>query len=1001
MDAGLTWLKVDVGVDLVANVPGAVSRPVGQSLSQGERVMHPFTGLELTDKGVALMSEYVGQIREVIGMDVSLSADHFGHIGVNSCIKLAKAMQKWNLAWMEDMVPWQLPNLLKMIKDAVDVPILTGEDIYLKEDFFKLIDMGAVDMIHPDLATVRRDPRDEEDRGLRDGARGPHGDALRGVARSPSWPTSTAPPPPRTSVCLEHHSLDVPWWGDLVTPSPVIEKGFALVPDRPGLGVEPNEEVVKRHLKELRLLPAHPRVGQGALLGPALELSGPTMGGTLRMNESRRRRFVCSTVAVLVLGGSVAVAVAGPPPVAQVDPALFQDLRWRLIGPFRGGRVLAASGVPGEPHHFYFGSVNGGVWETDDAGRTWKPIFDGQPIGSIGALAIAPSNPRVIYVGTGEADMRSDIAQGDGVYKSTDGGRSWTQIGLADTQQIGRILVDPRDPDRVLVAALGHPYGPNPERGVFRSEDGGPDLAEGPLPGRRHRRHRPGFPPGRPERRLRVALADAPSAVERLPAVERSGQRPLQVDRRREAPGRRSPATAFPRSTGASGSPSRRAGRTASTRWSTPAPGGRALSLGRRRCEPGAHVSGDRRIWGRGWYFGGVTVEPRDPDTVYAGNTALYRSRDGGRTFVPVKGAPGGDDYHQLWIDPEHPERRILATDQGAVVSLNGGETWSSWYNQPTGQMYHVITDTRFPYRVYGAQQDSGAAGIPSRTTIRDGINTMHLLEITAGGESDTVAPDPKDPEVVFGGRVEKLDLRTGQTYAIDPTLRYREVDRATWTLPLVFSRRDPRVLYFARQRLFRTEDGGQHWTVISPDLTREDPGVPANARPGHRRRRSAPPAPPRRDLRDRAVHPRRPRPVGGHRRRPGLAHARRGRALGERHAQRPSRPGPRSASSRPRTSTRRAPTPPSTAIASTTPGPTSIGPTTAAGAGRWPRAAFRTAASSTSCARTRCGAGLLYAGTEKGVYVSFDDGDHWQSLQLEPAGDLRARHRRARQTTS
>ena len=532
----------------------------------------------------------------------------------------------------------------------------------------------------------------------------------------------------------------------------------------------------------------------------------------------------------LVLGVAPA-APAAPPAVAHVDPALFQELRWRLIGPFRGGRVLAATGVPGEPHHFYFGSVNGGVWETDDAGRTWRPIFDGQPIGSIGAIAIAPSNPKVIYVGSGEADMRSDIAQGDGVYKSTDGGRRWTMVGLADTQQIGRILVDPRDPDRVLVAALGHPYGPNPERGVFRSEDGGRTwrkvLSRDDDTGAIDLAFRPGdpsvvyaalwqtrrppwsvYPPsngpgsglfkstdggstwtpiaghGLPAKHGRIGLAVAPSRPDRVYAMVDAGPGLGGLYRSDD--------------------------------------GGAAWS----------HVSGDRRIWGRGWYFGGITVEPRDPDTVYAGNTALYRSRDGGHTFVPVQGAPGGDDYHDLWIDPEHPERRILATDQGAVVSLNGGETWSSWYNQPTGQMYHVITDRRFPYRVYGAHQDSGAAGIPSRTTVRDGINTMHLLEVTAGGESDMVAPDPRDPEVVFGGRVEKLDLRTQQTYGIDPTLKYREVDRATWTLPLAFSRRDPRVLYFARQRLFRTEDGGQHWTVISPDLARDDPGVPASLDP-------------------------------------------------------------------------------------------------------------------------------------------------------------------------
>jgi L-alanine-DL-glutamate epimerase-like enolase superfamily enzyme len=249
MDRGLTFLKVDVGVDLVANVPGTVSRPVGQSLSQGEMVMHPFAGLELTDKGAALMSEYVGRIREVIGMDVSLAADHFGHIGVNSCIKLAKAMERHNLAWMEDMVPWQFPQLLKMIKDAVDVPILTGEDIYLKEEFAKLIDMGAVDMIHPDLATAG---------GLLETKKIGDYAMERGVPMAMHFAGSPisfmanvhCAAATENVIALEHHSLDVPWWGDLVTPTPVVEKGFAVVPDRPGLGVEPNEEAVKRHLRE-------------------------------------------------------------------------------------------------------------------------------------------------------------------------------------------------------------------------------------------------------------------------------------------------------------------------------------------------------------------------------------------------------------------------------------------------------------------------------------------------------------------------------------------------------------------------------------------------------------------------------------------------------------------------------------------------------------------------------------------------------------------------------
>jgi photosystem II stability/assembly factor-like uncharacterized protein len=540
------------------------------------------------------------------------------------------------------------------------------------------------------------------------------------------------------------------------------------------------------------------------------------------------RLFVAALLAlgVGVPSSSAAVPEAG---AGRVDPALFQDLQWRHIGPFRGGRVLAVAGVPGQRDHFYFGSVNGGVWETTDTGRTWKPIFDGQPIATVGALAVAPSDPRILYVGSGEADMRSDIAQGDGAYKSTDGGRTWSHLGLRDTQQIGRILVDPRDANRVFVAALGHPYGPNAERGVFRTTDGGRSWEK-------------------------VLFKDADTGAIDL-AFRPGDPRVIYASLWQT---RRPPWSVYPPSNGpGSGLYKSIDGGTtwtAITGGGFPAhPGRIGLALapsrpdrvyamvdategGLYRSDDGGttwiHASGDRRIWGRGWYFGGVAVEPRDPDTVYALNVSLYRSRDGGRTFVPTKGAPGGDDYHEMWIDPEHPERRILGVDQGAVVSVNGGETWSSWYNQPTAQMYHVITDTRFPYWVYGAQQDSGAAAVPSRTTTIDGINMTNFREVTAGGESDMIAPDPRDPEVVYGGRVEKLDLRTQQTQTIDPTLVHREVDRATWTLPLAFSRRDPRVLYFARERLFRTEDGGVRWTAISPDLSRVDPGLPPTLDP-------------------------------------------------------------------------------------------------------------------------------------------------------------------------
>ena len=529
-------------------------------------------------------------------------------------------------------------------------------------------------------------------------------------------------------------------------------------------------------------------------------------------------RWLRLAIPLLMLAGS---AFAAP-----MNPALFQDLRWRLIGPFRGGRVLAVAGVPGEPNHFYFGAVNGGVWETVNAGRTWEPIFDHVPVGSIGAIAVAPSNPRVIYVGTGEADMRSNIAQGRGLYRSTDGGRSWRFIGLDDSQQIGRIQVDPRNSDVVYVAALGHPYGPNAERGVFKSRDGGAHWSKllGPDPNT-------GaidvvLEPGHPE----VVYA----------ALWQTRRPPWNI-----YPPSNGPGSGLYRSNDGGAHWTRLAGN------GFPAAPGR-IGIAVAPSEParvyamvdaddgglyrsndrGGHwtrVSSDTRIWQRGWYFSGVTVEPRNADVVYACNTNLYRSVDGGRTFIPVEGDATGDDFHTLWIDPDHPERRILGTDQGAVVSLDNGRTWSSWYNQPTAQLYHVSTDGRFPYWVYGSQQDAGAVGLPSRTNTFDGITLEQFDEVTVGGESHNIAPDPLDPQTIYGGTVEKLDLRTGQTRTVDPTAPYPDQWRSVWTLPLAFSHRDPHVLYFARQRVFRTADGGEHWAIISPDLTREHPDTPAN----------------------------------------------------------------------------------------------------------------------------------------------------------------------------
>jgi len=517
----------------------------------------------------------------------------------------------------------------------------------------------------------------------------------------------------------------------------------------------------------------------------------------------------------------------------QFDPSLFAGMRWRMIGPYRGGRAVAVAGIPGQPNVFYFGAVCGGVWKTTNAGRTWTPIFDSQPVASIGAVAVAPSDPNVVYAGSGEADFRSDICSGNGVYKSMDAGRTWMRIGLEDTRHIGRILVDPHDPNIVYVAALGHAYGPNAERGVFRSTDGGQrwkkvlfkdddtgavDLAFDPRDSHTlyaalfHTRRTPWnmYPPsygpgsglykstdggdtwreitghGLPSERVgRIGIAVAPSAPDRVYLI---------VDAKEGGVFRSDDA---------------------GQNW--------------QRTDSGV------RLWQRGWYFGGITADPKNADTVYVCNTSFYRSTDGGKTFDIIKGAPGGDDYQPLWIDPDDPDRMILCSDQGVVVSVDGAKTWSSWYNQPTAQFYHVITDNRFPYWVCGAQQDSGSACTVSRSHF-GAISFRDWRPVGAGGESGYIATDPLDPNILYGGsfgaEVAKYNLATGQGEDIAPSLAHLGNYRRTWTLPLVISPRDPHELYFSNQILFRTKDGGQSWQVLSPDLTREDPGVPPNLDP-------------------------------------------------------------------------------------------------------------------------------------------------------------------------
>jgi hypothetical protein len=544
------------------------------------------------------------------------------------------------------------------------------------------------------------------------------------------------------------------------------------------------------------------------------------------MNTIRSPRAAVRLLAVLgtlaAMAGAFATLAAQSP---RIDPTLYSGLTWRMIGPFRGGRVNAVSGVPGQSTTFYFGSVGGGVWKTTNAGRTWAPVFDSEPVGSIGAIGVAASNPNVVYVGTGEADMRSQISYGNGVYKSTDAGRTWKHLGLDDTRQIGRVVVDPRNADVVFVAALGHAYGPNVERGVFRSKDGGATWQKV------------------------LYQNDSVGAVDL--AIDPKDSRIVYASLWNT---RRPPWSIYPPSYGpgsglyksidggttwkalTSGLPTEAVGRIGvAVSLSSPR---RVYAIvdakqgGLYRSDDGGAtwtlVSSDGRIWGRGWYFCKVIVDPRNADIVYVSNTSLYRSNDGGRKWTPIKGAPGGDDYHQLWIDPNDPARMVLGSDQGAVVSVDGAVTWSSWYNQPIAQMYHAAADYRFPYWVTGSQQDSGSAAVITRSPHAE-IGTREWLPLCAGGESGYTAPDRLHPELLFGGTVTRCNVLTGETADVSPERGMSEPARHTWTVPLVFSAADPRALYFGNQFLFKTINGGDNWTTISPDLTREDPGVPAN----------------------------------------------------------------------------------------------------------------------------------------------------------------------------
>jgi photosystem II stability/assembly factor-like uncharacterized protein len=516
----------------------------------------------------------------------------------------------------------------------------------------------------------------------------------------------------------------------------------------------------------------------------------------------------------------------------QLPPDLYGGLRWRMIGPHRGGRTVAVSGVEGQPNVYYFGGVGGGVWKSGNGGITWEPIFDGQPISSIGALAVSPSNPNVIYAGTGESDFRSDLTYGNGVYKSTDSGRTWTNIGLQNSQHISRIVIDPKNPETVFVAAMGSAYGPGAERGLFRSTDGGANWQKVLFRDENSGAIDVTLDPDHPQTVWAALVHDQRPPWSVYPPVTTSGAIYRSVD----GGSVWTPVTM-------NGLPEGDWGRIglAIARGTH---GQRIYTLidakegGLFKSDDGGQTwlrtGTDPRIRGRMWYFGEIYVDPRDPDTVYVPNVSIYRSTDAGKTFTAIKGAPGGDDYHALWIDPANPQRIIFGSDQGAGVSVDGGRTWSSWYNQPTAQFYHVAVDNEFPYHVYGAQQDSGSVYILSRSN--DGSITFRDWHPAGAGESGYIAPDPSDSNIIYGGgtygELFRYDRRTGQAQIIAPVAvrNFAEAHpehRFTWTSPLVFSPQDPHTIYFGSQNVLRSTNRGNSWEKISPDLTGTDPNAP------------------------------------------------------------------------------------------------------------------------------------------------------------------------------
>jgi photosystem II stability/assembly factor-like uncharacterized protein len=524
-----------------------------------------------------------------------------------------------------------------------------------------------------------------------------------------------------------------------------------------------------------------------------------------------------------------------------VDQASAEQLtaaiKWRMVGPFRGGRTRAVTGIPSLPNTFYIGAVDGGVWKTDDAGRTWQPIFDDQQTQSIGAIAVAPSDANVLYVGSGEGLHRPDLSVGDGIYRSADGGRTWRHLGLTDAQQIPDLAVDPKDPDRLFAAVLGHPYGANAERGIYRSRDGGATWQKVLFKDDDTGGSAVAIDPSQPNRVYAALWQDRLGPWEDKNQFQGTAGGLFKStdggDTWRRL-GNGLPADTSQVNFSIAASRPERLYAVVGT--NEPGAYSSAAGLGVFRSEDGGEswtrITSDPRPALR---IGGgdlpmIRVDPSNPDVVYSTGLVTMKSVDGGKTWTPLRGAPGGDDYQNIWISPTNPDTLALVSDQGAVVTLNGGKTWSSWFNQPTAQLYHVSVSPTFPYRVCAGQQESGSMCIASRGN--DGEITDRDWHPVGVIEYGYVAPDPLDTDVIYGaGRnvVSKFHSSTGQVQNVTPIPLRDASNRTDRTEPLLFSPLDPHTLYYAANKVYKTLDGGADWEAISPDLTREKPGIPAS----------------------------------------------------------------------------------------------------------------------------------------------------------------------------